>query len=74
VPNNTVTKYQMLCMFNDVFKKGLIIKENKAGVGVVDRTLATKYNAISGFFPGSDLKLALSELKKYIEDRGFYNG
>ncbi|MGD0335721.1 MAG: SDR family oxidoreductase [Candidatus Omnitrophota bacterium] len=73
VPNNIVSKYQMLCMFKDVFKREVVIKEERAGDGVVDRTLATKYNGISSFFPGSDLESEIYELKKYIEDTGFYN-
>lgn len=69
VPNEIVSKYRLLCMFNEVFNKELIIKEQKAGDSTIDRTLETKYNSISSFFPCSNLRLELEKLKSYMNKK-----
>lgn len=69
VPNETVTKYQLLCMFKEVFEKDFTIKEQQGGSSVVDRTLKTKHGAIATFFPGSDLRSELTKLKPFVTTR-----
>lgn len=71
VPNQIVSKYQLLCMFNEVFNKDCTIKEKKDGDSIIDRTLETKYNSLSSFFPRSDLRSELEELKSYMDK--YYN-
>lgn len=74
LPNKTFSKYQLLCMFSQVFKKDVIIKEQKDGNSIVDRTLETKFNSISSFFPNSDLASELEELKSYMHKESYING
>jgi len=67
VPNEIVSKYRLLCMLNEVFSKDFIIKEQKAGDSIVDRTLESKYNSILSLFPGSNLRSELESLKSYMD-------
>ncbi|TXT64895.1 MAG: dTDP-4-dehydrorhamnose reductase [Promethearchaeota archaeon] len=66
IPNNTVNKYQLMNIFNELYEKNLQInfinKENQ----IVDRTLSTKYNTLSGLISSSTISSALEELKNYI--------
>jgi dTDP-4-dehydrorhamnose reductase len=71
VPNETVTKHRLLCIFNEVFNKELIITEQKSTDEVIDRTLGTKYNSLNIIFPPSDLRSELKELKFYMETQYF---
>jgi len=73
IPNEIVNKYQLLCMLNEVFDKDFIIKEQKAGDSMVDRTLASKYNSIPSLFPRSDLRSELERLRSYM-DQGEWFG
>ena len=66
VPNEVVNKYQLLCMFKEVFGKEVVINEQKGDGGVIDRTLDTKYDLISSFFPKSNIKSELIRLKSYM--------
>ncbi len=67
VPNEIVSKYQLLCLLNDVFQKGYTINEQKAGDSVVDRTLSSKYNSIASFFPNSSMLAEIKRLKLYMD-------
>ena len=67
VPNETVNKYQLLCMLNKVFDRGYIINEQKTGDSVVDRTLVTKYDTISCFFLILIYRSQLEKLKSYMD-------
>ncbi|MFX1498785.1 MAG: dTDP-4-dehydrorhamnose reductase family protein [Promethearchaeota archaeon] len=66
VPNNTVTKYQLMHIFNDTFGKDLKINKINKPEEKVDRSLATKYSELDKVMGTKDLKTALTELKSYM--------
>ena len=72
IPNNTVNKYELSCLFNKIFDKQLTINEYR-DEKIVDRTLATKYDTIAGFYPNSTMESALDELKQFIDKTEFYS-
>jgi len=73
IPNSAVNKYELLNIFNKVFDKKLIVERYEDKKNILDRTLVSKYNIISSFFPSVNMENALVELKQYIEEEGFYN-
>lgn len=64
VPNDTVTKYDLLCAFNRVFDRGLTV-ERKDGPIPLDRTLSTKLASIAAFSPPTTIEAELKELKDF---------
>lgn len=73
VPNDTVSKYELLCLFNKIFDKGLIVNKYEGNKGAVDRALTSNYNTIASFYPNSTIEKEVKELKKHINETGFYN-
>ncbi len=67
IPNSTVNKYELMNIFNDVFGKKLKVNRVNKPEEKVDRSLTTKYQEIERLFGKSEIKIALSELKAYIE-------
>lgn len=67
VPNNTVTKYELLTFFQTVFKKKIIITPIHTTGPLVDRTLKTKHNAFTLLYGHQTLKDALQELYEYMK-------
>ncbi|MFX0022001.1 MAG: dTDP-4-dehydrorhamnose reductase family protein [Candidatus Hermodarchaeota archaeon] len=65
-PNNTVNKYQLMHIFNDVFEKKLKINRVNKPEQKVDRSLDTIYSDLSNLTEEKDIKTAISELKDYI--------
>lgn len=61
VPNETVTKYELLTIFRDVFEKRVDVREVR-GTDVVDRTLATKYDALARLIAPSTIRSALGDI------------
>jgi dTDP-4-dehydrorhamnose reductase len=67
-PNETVTKYELLNIFNEVFAKDFTIaKVEEEGRGV-DRTLTSKYSALKEIFPPYPMKEAIMELHHFMEE------
>lgn len=67
-PNTTVTKYQLLHLFNEVFKKQHPVK-NVNDVGPpVDRTLSSNYSVLSSLSAVKSMKEALMELHVYMNE------
>lgn len=68
--NKAVSKFELLNIFNDVFKKGLSITEVGNVGNPVDRTIGTVYSLLSS---GELLPMeeSIKELKKYIEETEF---
>jgi len=65
IPNNSVTKYQLLKIMKAVYGKEVsIAKVNNIGPKV-DRTLETNHKLLFGIFEKSNIKSALKELKEY---------
>ncbi len=65
-PNNTVNKYQLMHIFNDIFEKKLKINRVNKPEQQVDRSLATIYSDLSDLVEEKDMKTAILELKGYI--------
>lgn len=66
VPNNTVNKYQLMHIFNDIFEKNLKINRVNKPEQKLDRSLATKYSNLDKIMEKKDMKTAISELKNYM--------
>lgn len=67
VPNETVSKFELLELFSDVFaKKHKIRKVDNIGPRV-DRSLDTKLPHLKEFYGRSTLREALVELRRYIK-------
>ncbi len=71
-PNNTVSKYELMQLFEEIYKRGVVINKYDGDI-VLDRTLQTKFNSINSIFPPSTIKDALVELSSYISEKDFYS-
>lgn len=70
VPNSTVTKFELLSLFQKIFKTQYQIEEVTAQtstVPAVDRTLATKLHHLEKLMPANSMEKALSDLRSYME-------
>jgi dTDP-4-dehydrorhamnose reductase/SAM-dependent methyltransferase len=72
VPNDAMTKYDLLRLFNKIFDRGLVINKAKGPGGFIDHTLNTSYSTIQSFYPKSTIEDGLKELKRYMEENDFY--
>ncbi|MBA7639120.1 hypothetical protein ES703_46778 [subsurface metagenome] len=68
MPNNTVNKYELMNIFNDIFEKDLKINQINKPDQKVDRTLASKYKLLDSFSDKADMKTAITNLKEYMEN------
>ena len=68
IPNNTVDKYELMNIFNEIFEKNLIINKVNVPEQKVDRTLSSKYDKIRKLYGKCDLSTALINLKEYIKN------
>ncbi len=64
VPNNTVSKYELLAVFNKVYEKGVIVEKRESG-DQVDRTLATKFNALEAIYHRTTIEAKVAELRQF---------
>lgn len=67
VPNNTVSKYQLLKIIKQKYKKDITIKPVNKPSEKIHRTLTTNFSALENLFPKSNIRTALTQLKKYLE-------
>jgi dTDP-4-dehydrorhamnose reductase len=67
-PNATVDKYELMNIFNDVFKKNLTINRVNIPDQKIDRSLATKYGILWKRDRKLDLNKVVAELKNYMEE------
>jgi len=75
VPNNMVSKYELLTIFREVFKKDFSIRKVDNVGPPVDRTLASKFSSLSEIF-GYDISMidAVTRLKQYIDEYQDWSG
>lgn len=66
VPNNTVSKYELLKLFQRVFKKNNNVTPVKSQ-DKIDRTLTTKYPQFTNFYGHETIRDALLELDNFME-------
>ncbi len=64
--NNTVNKYQLMNIFNEVFEKNLKINRINRPEQKVDRSLDTNYSDLKNIMEKKDLKTAILELREYM--------
>ncbi|MHA1461030.1 MAG: sugar nucleotide-binding protein [Promethearchaeota archaeon] len=68
-PNNIVNKFELMNIFDDIFKKELIIDQVNKPDQKVDRTLTSKYTILNSLSENKDMKTAINDLKRYIENK-----
>ena len=69
IPNTVVNKYELMSIFNETFKKELVINQINKPDEKVDRTLASKYNILEEYYEKKEMKVAIGELKEYNDNR-----
>jgi dTDP-4-dehydrorhamnose reductase len=62
IPNETVTKYQLLKLFAEVFEHPVTIQRIQRSSDAVNRTLSTKYSSLTKIFPESEQIEALKAI------------
>jgi len=68
-PNTIVNKYELMKIFDETFKKELIINQINKPDEKVDRTLVSKYNILEKYYEKKEMKVVIGELKEYIDNR-----
>jgi dTDP-4-dehydrorhamnose reductase len=68
IPNNVVTKYELMNIFNEVFERDLIINKINKPAEKVDRTLSSKYELLASISEKLDMSTAIRRLKHYMEN------
>jgi len=66
VPNNTVNKYELMKIFNDIYDKNLIIDKVNIPEQSVDRTLSTKFKELAKLSEQKNIREAVIELNEFI--------
>jgi len=66
VPNNAVTKYELFKLFQEVFKKNVIVTPVKSEEKI-NRTLATEHPQFTNFYGHETIHHALLELNNFME-------
>jgi dTDP-4-dehydrorhamnose reductase len=64
-PNDAVSKFELLSMFNQVFQRNTIIEPAESSHGGIHRRLKTNFTSLLNCYQGSvGMKVALEELKE----------
>ena len=71
-PNTIVNKFELMNIFNETYKKELVINQINKPNEKVDRTLISKYNVLDKFYEKKEMKAAIYELKEYIDNHKNY--
>ena len=56
-------------IFNETFKKELVINQINKPDEKVDRTLASKYNILEKYYEKKEMEVVIGELKEDIDNR-----
>lgn len=67
IPNNRVNKYELMEIFNEVYKKNLKIEKVNIPNQSIDRTLSTKFNELEKLSTQTTIRNALIELNDFID-------
>jgi dTDP-4-dehydrorhamnose reductase len=65
IPNQNLSKYELLQLFKKYFNKDYRIK--KATTETINRTLSTKYKLLGKIFPETSMEEAIKELADYMK-------
>jgi dTDP-4-dehydrorhamnose reductase len=68
VPNETVSKYELLQLFNEVYQRGITVERITGPGPVVDRTLNSKYLSL----PKTQMQVAIDDLRRYCLTNGCF--
>ena len=67
-PNEPVTKFDLLCLFKEIFKRDVNVKPTTSDDRIYKRILHTKYNGLKNIYPyGISAAGMVSELAAYSE-------
>lgn len=66
VPNNTVNKFELMNIFNNIYKKDLTINKVNIPEQSVDRTLSTKFRELEQLSETKTIREALLNLNKFM--------
>lgn len=66
IPNTTVTKHQLLELFQEYFKTQITIKPAEAPGQPIDRTLSTEYSLLAELFPAQDMATAIKDVAEFV--------
>ena len=70
IPNETVSKYQLLELFRAAFKKNLLVRAMESPSGPTRRVLGSRYRTLQDIYgKGHSLETALSELMMEYPER-----
>lgn len=70
-PNEPITKYDLLCLFKEIFNKDIKVEATKSDNKTYQRVLQTKYGALKNIYPfGISVDRMVSELAFYMEKIG----
>lgn len=67
IPNNSVSKYDLLLTLKKVFLKDITIIKSGTNEIPINRILSTKYKNFTSLYGNDDLTKALHDLKNFIE-------
>ncbi|MDO8659000.1 MAG: sugar nucleotide-binding protein, partial [Candidatus Parcubacteria bacterium] len=65
-PNNTVSKYELLKLFQEVFKKNITVNSAESK-NAIDRTLTTKYPQFTDFYGREAIRDSLLDLNDFMK-------
>ncbi len=65
-PNEMVSKYELLKIFNEVFKSNVVVNKGKAPVSV-DRTLKTELTLMKKYFKTQVMAKAIEDLQSFMK-------
>lgn len=67
-PNEPITKFNLLCLFNETFKKNISVEAIASDDKIYKRVLQTKYRGLKNIYPhGISTARMVSELAYYYE-------
>lgn len=74
VPNPTITKHELLCTFQEIFKTNYRIKKVNNVGQPIDRSLRTRYKLLSQVTEKKDIYEVIKELADYMKQSKMFNG
>ena len=68
LPNKIINKFELMNIFNNIFKKNLIINRVNIPEQKIDRTLSTIFLELEKLYQKVDVKSTVLQLKSYMEN------
>lgn len=70
IPNNEVTKYELLSILKAEYKKRITIQKVYDDSHIVNRILSSNYHSLDQIFPKTTLKKAIKKLSQFYSQNG----